>query len=99
MGTQVERGNSKAAEDAVVTSDTAKMKRPGQRCGHARPLPVPQELQGLARLRVGHVMAVFAVSHSTLYSRLKDGTIPLPDGRDGSRPFWRLATIRAVLER
>ncbi|MFO1397413.1 MAG: hypothetical protein U1F48_10150 [Burkholderiales bacterium] len=65
--------------------------------GHAKPLPTPNGLHDLARLRVGHLMNLLAISHSTLYARLLTGTIPKPDGRDGKRPYWKTSTVRALL--
>lgn len=51
------------------------------------------------RLRFANLMALFGVSHQTIYSRLKQGQIPPPDGYDGRLPFWFCATIRPLLER
>lgn len=48
-------------------------------------------------LRVGHLMTLFSVSHSTLYKHIKHGQIPAPDGHTGKRPYWRTETIRAAL--
>ena len=67
--------------------------------GHARPLAVTVDLHQPARLRAGHLMNLFAVSHASLYKRLRDGRLPKPDGYDGRRPFWNSATILALLEK
>ena len=48
-------------------------------------------------LRVGHLMTLFSVSHSTLYKHIKHGQVPEPDGRTGKRPYWRTETIRVAL--
>lgn len=48
------------------------------------------------RVRVGHMMTLLSVSHSTLYERIKSGTIPKPDGKDG-RPYWHTSTVQALL--
>jgi predicted DNA-binding transcriptional regulator AlpA len=50
------------------------------------------------RLRTGHVLAICSISHSTLYARMKAGTFPAPDGRDGGLNFWNTSTIRSYLE-
>ena len=63
----------------------------------AKTLPVPPSLDGLARLRLGHVLTLLSVSRSTAYCRLRQGAIPAPDGRDGRRPYWRTETIRRFL--
>ena len=64
---------------------------------HAKPLAVTGELSELTRLRVGHLMSLFAISHATLYARMREGKIPKPDGMDGRRPYWKTATIRVYL--
>jgi predicted DNA-binding transcriptional regulator AlpA len=69
-----------------------------KRSGHSKALTPPTELRELARLRVGHVMELFALSHSSLYKRMQSGAIPRPDGYDGKRPYWRVSTIRRFLE-
>lgn len=68
------------------------------RCSHANPLPLPTDLNGFKRLRVGHLMNLLTISHATLYARLHTGTLPKPDGYDGKRPYWKTSTIRAFLE-
>jgi predicted DNA-binding transcriptional regulator AlpA len=67
--------------------------------GHSKALPVTVDLQNIGRLRIGHLMTLFSISHSTLYNRIKAGLIPKPDGTDGSRPFWNTSTIKAALEK
>jgi predicted DNA-binding transcriptional regulator AlpA len=70
----------------------------GKRCCHSKPLPIQNlDLNQPGRLRVGHLMTLFSVSHSSIYKRLADGRIPPPDGRD-PRLYWLTSTIRdAVL--
>lgn len=48
-----------------------------------------------SRLRTGHLMSIYGVSHSGLYKMMKDGRIPQPDGYYGQKgigkrptPFW-----------
>jgi predicted DNA-binding transcriptional regulator AlpA len=66
--------------------------------GHSKPLPITIDLCQPGRLRVGHVMSLLSISHATLYARLREGTIPPPDGKDGRRPHWKTATIKAFLD-
>lgn len=85
-----------ATTSAATAAAKSTSPRKGQR-GHATPLPVPDGLSGFKRLRVGHLMNLLAISHATLYARLQTGSIPKPDGKDGKRPYWTTATIRAFL--
>jgi predicted DNA-binding transcriptional regulator AlpA len=81
------------AEHPVNTAAPPKKQR-----GHARPLPVVTiDLSQPGRLRVGHLMSLLSISHSTCYARLGEGTIPPPDGKDGRRPYWKTSTILAFL--
>lgn len=67
--------------------------------GHSKALPIAGiDLQQPGRLRAGHLMTLFSVSHSTLYNRIRSGLIPKPDGNDGARPFWKTETVRQVLQ-
>lgn len=67
--------------------------------GHSKALPIAGiDLQQPGRLRAGHLMTLFSVSHSTLYNRIRTGLIPKPDGIDGARPFWKTETVRQVLQ-
>jgi len=38
--------------------------------GHAKPLPVTLDLNQPGRLRVGHLLTLFGISHSSLYKGL-----------------------------
>lgn len=51
------------------------------------------------RLRFANLMALLNVSHQTVYSRIKTGDIPPPDGYDGRLPFWYTESVRPLLER
>jgi len=66
--------------------------------GHAKTLPRP-DLNAPGRLRVGHLLSVYGVSHSTLYAHLKLKLLPQPDGYVAGRPYWRSETIKVDLER
>ena len=67
--------------------------------GHTQPSQPLIDLHGPGRLRVAHVLALFGISHSTLYARIRVGAFPGPDGHDGRIPFWKTATIREQLEK
>lgn len=49
------------------------------------------------RLRSAHVLAICAISHSSLYRRMKEGTFPKPDGVDGNRNYWSTSTVLSFL--
>ena len=62
--------------------------------GHCKPLPFDvADLHKPGRLRVGHLLTLFAVSHSTFYKYQAAGLIPKPDGREFKRPFWFTSTV------
>lgn len=50
------------------------------------------------RLRVGHVLSLLSISHSTFYAGLKSGRYPPADGRDGNFPYWKTSTIKKFLD-
>ena len=89
-------GNGTVAKAGATKSVEAT--RPKRNAGHSMPLAVPAGLQDLMRLRVGHLLSILAISHSSLYQRLKDGRLPPCDGYDGKRPFWRASTVRNFLD-
>jgi hypothetical protein len=62
------------------------------RVNTARPKPLPVPLDQPGRLRIGHLMHLYGCSHTTIYSRIRSGFIPAPDGRD-PRPYWLTSTI------
>lgn len=81
----------------LVKPDTVKPPTKRQR-GHTRPSSVELlDLSKPGRVRVGHMLTLFGVSHSTFYKRMNDGLCPKADGRDGSRPYWRTETVRQAL--
>lgn len=65
--------------------------------GHVVPRSPLISLDGPGRLRTAHVLALCGISHSTLYTRLKAGTFPPADGKDGSLNYWKTETIRQYL--
>lgn len=70
-----------------------------RRVTHTRSCSVENvDLNKPGRLRVGHLLTLFSISHSSLYARIKQGSFPGADGYDGSRPYWRTSSIRPLLE-
>lgn len=70
---------------------------PKKQRGHVMPRAPQIDLDGPGRLRTAHVLALFSISHSTLYSRIREGTLPKWDGTDGNRNYWNTSTIREAL--
>ena len=66
--------------------------------GHSKALPLHNiDFTKPGRLRVGHLLTLFSVSHSGFYAHL--GTrYPAPDGKDGGRPYWKTSSVRDFLE-
>lgn len=64
-----------------------------------KPLAPLISLDQPGRLRFANLMALLSVSHQTLYSQIKGGSVPHPDGYDGNRPYWFTSTIKPLLER
>lgn len=79
------------------TPQSEAAQRKGQR-GHCKSLPAP-DLNTPVRLRIGHLLTLYGVSHSTFYRHQRKLLIPPPDGVVVARPFWRSATIKADLEK
>lgn len=81
------------------TRDRSKDEVPNRvrRYSHVSPQRPLIDLSGPGRLRTAHVLALCGIAHSTLYSRLKTGGFPPPDGRDGKMNYWNTQTIRAFL--
>ena len=67
------------------------------RNGHAKPKSVAfLRLDTAGRVRVGHMLTLLQISHSTLYKRMETGRLPKPDGKD-TRPYWHTSTVRALV--
>lgn len=66
--------------------------------GHVLPRAPIISLMQPGRLQTAHVLALCSISHSTLYVRQAQGLFPKPDGKDGSKNFWKTETIREFLE-
>lgn len=72
--------------------------RSTKQLGHSKSLPrVDLNLPG--RLFIGHLQSYYNLSHSSIYTHLRRGTLPKADGLIGKRQFWRTETIKAHLEK
>jgi len=80
----------------AITISISKTKKPAR--GHSKCLPAP-DLAYPGRLRVGHLMSLYRLSHSSIYTYLRRNWIPAPDGKMGSRPYWLTKTILEDLEK
>lgn len=63
-----------------------------------RAKPPLVDLNQPGRLSLGNMLWLFNVSAATFYAGLKTGRYPQPDGKDGSRSFWKTSTARSALE-
>ena len=82
----------KTATHEPVTSSKLK-----KATGHAKPLAIDKSaLLKPGRLKPGHLMTLYGISHSTLYKRRADGLIPPPDLTEYGRPLWFTHTIAAA---
>jgi hypothetical protein len=77
-------------------ADTVNQSKPN--IGHSKSLPRP-DLNAPGRLRIGHLMTLYGLSHSTFYEHRKRLLLPPPDGSVAGRPYWRTETIKADLEK
>ena len=96
------------------TSSPKSVKGEGNYCNavkkagrHARKAELPTiPIDQPGRYRIANLQALFGISHSTVYERIKQGIIPPPDGWDlmnrpkgrRGRPYWNTSTIRPLLE-
>jgi predicted DNA-binding transcriptional regulator AlpA len=64
---------------------------------HVQPKPVLINLDQPGRLRTAHVLALCGISDSTLHARVKSGSFPPSDGKDGGRNYWNTSTILKYL--
>ena len=65
--------------------------------GHSRARTLTISLDQPGRLRVGHIMNLLSLSHSSIYQHIAINRIPKPDGYD-PRPYWNTKTIKSLLE-
>ena len=75
------------------------IKKPLKKNGHTQAKSPIIDINQPGRLRVSNLLALFNISHSTLYVGIKTGRYPKPDGRDGSIPYWRTETICMFLNK
>lgn len=61
-----------------------------------KPVPPHYPITQPGRQRVRNVMALFNVSHATVYRWVADGRLPPPDGKN-PRPFWNNETLLPYL--
>ncbi len=73
-------------------------RKPKPSRGHSKALPrVDLNLPGW--LYTGHLQSYYNISHSSVYSYIEQGLIPLADSRIGRRQVWKTSTIKAALEK
>jgi predicted DNA-binding transcriptional regulator AlpA len=84
------------AKPVQVLANSNTRKNPQR--GHVMPRHPIIDINSPGRLRSRHVLALCGLSHSTMYSRMKAGTFPAPDGKDGGLNFWNTHTIRSYLQ-
>lgn len=74
--------------------EPAPAKKPKGKPGHAKPIPIDKSaLLRPGRLRPGHLMHLYGISHSTLYKRREEGLIPRLTWTEHHRPIWFTSTI------
>jgi hypothetical protein len=56
--------------------------------------PLPAGLE--QRLYISDLMTLYRVSRATIYRHIERGVIPQPDGKDQTRPYWLVSTIKAT---
>lgn len=67
--------------------------------GHSKALP-PVDLDNPhLRLRIGHLMTFYNLSHSSVHVYLNKGLIPPADGVIRGRRYWHTDTIKNDLEK
>ncbi len=84
-------------ENVLAVSSKPVGSKPKRTSCHVQPRSPVIDLNGPGRLRTANILAIFGISHSTLYVRLKSNAFPAPDGRDGKMLFWNTQTIRPLL--
>ena len=81
----------------IINKTPAKQRQKPQR-GHSSVLELP-DLTSPGFLYRGHLMGLFGVSHTTLGIHIQRQIIPPPDGRMGTKPYWKKSTILAFLDK
>lgn len=90
MSTEVRVGRSRS----TLSGFNSSIKK---RTSHVLPRPPEIDLNGPGHLRTCHVLALCAISDSTLRNRQKANQFPAPDGKNGRLNYWHTATIRKYL--
>lgn len=89
---------------SIAKRSTTTVSSPKKRSGHTAPKAPEIALDQTGRLRVAHLLALLAISHTQLYRGMKPAPgkvatrYPKPDGHDGKFPWWRTSTIKAFLD-
>ncbi len=81
-----------------TTQQTSVTAPPKRQRGHTQARAPVISLDHCGRLRVAHLLAIFGISHATLYAGLKTGRYPPRDGYDGKFPYWKTGSIKAFLD-
>ena len=76
-------------------SETSASSKHGR--GHSKALVVG-DLSVPGRIRIGHLMTLYRLSHSSVYVHLKKGLLPKEDGTVAGHKFWLTSTIKKHLE-
>lgn len=76
----------------------ASIKKSHKKNGHTKAKSPIIDINQPGRLRVANLLAIFGISHSTLYVGMKNGRYPKRDGLDGSIPYWKTETIKDYLD-
>lgn len=87
--------SQKLYEDQIIQNHLSKIGK--KKCGKAKPIPFTGDINQPGRLRIGNLISMLGVSHSGLYTRIKSGAVPPPDGKDGKRPYWLTSTIKPLV--
>jgi len=64
----------------------------------SKPIPLPDHLADLARLDIREVSAIVGLGHQTIRDKIKAGTFPAADYRDGPRCVrWSAGLVKRWL--
>jgi predicted DNA-binding transcriptional regulator AlpA len=73
-------------------------RQPRKQRGHTLPKAPLISLDQPGWLRVGNLLAILGVSHTTFYSGIASGRYPRPCKHDGRNPVWKTSAIKAFLD-
>jgi hypothetical protein len=80
---------------AAPTGPTTASKK--KRYSHTKPRALTISLDQPGRLRLSDVLGLFGIKAATYYEGRRYKRYPMPDGKDGRRPYWNTETIRNIL--